>query len=240
MNGESTTNGRQIVDERRPVVLVTAVGGASGARAAAAALTCAASEPDRAALLIDLSEGRPPRPSLIATAGARKLEERLSAHLPEARIASRGQICQLSLSLDPDGIERIAAALPLVRESAGVVHLSPSLVRPVLEEPRIQATAVLLRADLAEAHALTALAVRDLMARRLRVAVLKHPLARLSARAALLGAIPTGVEVPPTWIRTRLLKIEDSKFRRCYPGKDESEGDREQSPQHPPSFHSAR
>ena len=66
------------------VVLVTAVGAASGARAAAAALACAASEPDRAALLIDLDGGRAPRPSLVATSAARALEERLAAHLPDA------------------------------------------------------------------------------------------------------------------------------------------------------------
>ena len=40
------------------VVLVTAVGAATGSRAAAAALACAASESDRAALLIDLDGGR--------------------------------------------------------------------------------------------------------------------------------------------------------------------------------------
>ena len=70
-----------------PVVLVTRVGTAAGSRAAAAALACAASEPDRAALLVDLDEARAPRPSLIATAGARALEERLAAHLPDAAVA---------------------------------------------------------------------------------------------------------------------------------------------------------
>lgn len=177
--------------KRAPVVLVTAVGTASGSRAAAAALACAASEPDRAALLIDLDEGRPPRPSLIATAGARALEERFGAHMPNAQAASRGQICQLSLPPDRDGIDRIAAATPLVRESAAVIHLPPPLVRAVLDEPRIPATATLLRADLAEARALTSLAVHDLIARGLRVVVLKEPLGWLQARAALLGALPS-------------------------------------------------
>jgi hypothetical protein len=65
-----------------PVVLVAPVGAAVGSRPAAAALACAGSELDRAGLLIDLDDGRAPRPSLIATAAARALEERLAAHLP--------------------------------------------------------------------------------------------------------------------------------------------------------------
>ena len=77
------------------VVLVTAVGDASGSKAAAAALACAGSDPDRPGLLIDVG-GRPPRPTLIASAGARELEERLAAHLPQLRAASRGQTCHLA------------------------------------------------------------------------------------------------------------------------------------------------
>lgn len=190
------------------VVLVTTVGAAAGAKPAAAALACVASEPGRAALSIDLGGGRAPRPSLIATAAARKLEERLAAHLPQASVASRGCFCRLTLPADPDGIEQIAAVLSLVRESAGVVHLPAALLRPVLDEPRIGATAALLRADLGEDRALTALAARDLMARGLRVAVLKHPLGGLAARAAGLGALPAGRSGLPGRLTGRLLSKE--------------------------------
>jgi hypothetical protein len=189
VKARSAQSGWQIGGGRGPIVLVTTVGAASGARAAAAALACAASEPDRAALLIDLDGGRPPHATPIATTGARALEERLDDHLADTRIASRGQICQLSLAPEPEAVERIAAATPLVRESAAVIHLPPSLVRPVLEEPSILATGVLLRADLAEARPLTALVVRDLMSQGFRVVVLKHPLGWLAARAALLGIL---------------------------------------------------
>jgi hypothetical protein len=201
-----------------PVVLVTTVAAASGARAAAAALACAAAESDRAALLVDLGGGRPPRPSLIATAGARALEERLGAHLPGARIASRGQICQLTLPPEPEAIERIAAATPLARESAAVIHLPPSLVRPALDEPRIRATAALLRADLAEARALTCLAVRDLIAQRLSVVVQKHPLPWFVDRMALLGVtLPGGAFLPPRAV-DRLLSTHGPRDSRdaCY------------------------
>jgi hypothetical protein len=187
VSGPSPSRGWAAPASSSPVVLVTTVGAASGARAAAAALACSASEPDRAALLIDLDGGRAPRSSLIATAGARSLEERLVAHMPQAAVASRGSLCRLNLPADAEGIEGIAAALPLVRESACILHLPPGLLRPVLEETRVQPTAALLRADLAADRALTALAVRDLMARDLRVAVIKRPLGRLAERAALLG-----------------------------------------------------
>lgn len=208
---------------RGPVVLVTHVGDAVGSRAAAAALACAASEPESAALLIDLENGRPPRPSLVATAGARELEERVAAHLPEAPVASRGQICHLKLPVNPAGIEQVPAALPLARESAAVILLPPTLLQPLLEEPCIQPAAALLRADLTKERALTALAARDLMARDLRLAVLKRPLGWLVARCALFG-VPPGADAVPTRMRERLLNTEDSKFQRCYDGKGEAKG----------------
>jgi len=176
--------------ERSPVVLVTRAGGAEGSRPAAAALACAASEPDRAALLIDLREGKAARSTLVATAGARVLEDRLAAHLPDAAIASRGCFCQLTVPPERKALGTVAAALPLARESAAIVHLPPRMLRPLLAEPLIRPTAAVLRADLDEDRALTALAVRDLRDLGLRVAVLKRPPGRLAGRAALLGALP--------------------------------------------------
>jgi hypothetical protein len=205
-----------------PVVLVTRVGAAKGSRAAAAALACTASEPDRAALLVDLEEGRAPRPTLVATAGARRLEERLAGHLPDAAIASRGRMCHLRLNPDPEGIERVAAVLPLVRESAAVVHLPPTMLRALLGDARVRSTGVLLRADLTENRALTALAVRDLMVEGLQVGVVKRPLGPLSAAAAQLGALPSGHQAFLSRLCERLLRTEDRRFRQCYDRKDES------------------
>ncbi|HET7053534.1 MAG TPA: hypothetical protein VFI09_06430 [Solirubrobacterales bacterium] len=172
------------------VVLATRVGGAAGSRAAAAALACAASEPDRAALLVDLEEGGRRRSTLVATSGARALEERVVAHMPDAAVASRGRFCQLTLASQPTAIESLAAALPLSREAVAVVHLPPDLLRAALAAPSVRPSAVLLRADLADDRALTALAVRDLIDRGLRAAVLKHRLGWMTERAALLGALP--------------------------------------------------
>lgn len=188
------------------VVLVTTVGAASGSKAGAAALACVASEPDRAALLIDLDAGRAPRPSLIATAGARELEERLAVHLPQESVASRGSLCQLTLPAEPGALDGIAAALPIARDTIAVVHLPPRLLQPVLDTPHIQATAALLRADLSKDRPLTALAVRDLTERDMRVAVLKQPLGRLAARLALLGGLPQGGAAIPARGHKRLLE----------------------------------
>lgn len=224
MSGISQPRGWTLGKKSSPVVLVLHIGDAVGSEAAAAALACTASEPERAALLIDLDEGRQPRSSLVATTGARELEERIAAHLPEAAGASRGQICHLKLPPDTAGVEQVPAALPLSRESAAAILLPPWLLQPLLEEPRIRPTAVLLRADLNKDRALTALVARDLMTRGLRVAVLKRPLGWMTARAALVGVLPRAQAFPPR-LRERLLVSDDSKFLRCYDGKDEAEGD---------------
>jgi hypothetical protein len=184
-----------------PVILVGAVGRASGARAAAAALACAGSEPDRPGLLVDAG-GRPPRPTLVASAGARGLEERLAVHLPRLRSASRGQTCHLAVPGDPTAFEALRAALPLVRESVAVVHLSPVLLRDAIEESGIHASGVLLRADLDSDRALTALAAGDLIAGGLTVRVLKRPLAWVPARRALFGVLAAAA---PGGLPARLL-----------------------------------
>jgi hypothetical protein len=207
---------------RPAVVLVTWVGEATGSKAATAALACAGSDLDRPGLLVDLG-GRPPRPTVVASSAARTLEERLSAHLPEARMASRGQTCHLVLPGEVSGIEAVPAALALVRESVGVVHVPPQLLQPVLAESRVRATGVLLRADLDSDRALTALAVRDLLRRRLSVAVLKQPLAWIPARRALFGVLASGASgaLPDRLVKRLLAPVE----HRCYGGRDDPKTD---------------
>jgi hypothetical protein len=175
-----------------PTVLVTAVGAAEGARPAAAALACAGADADRTALLVDVG-GRPPRPTLLASAAARALEERLAAHLPRVRLAARGQTCHVAVGADSEGLEAAAAAVTVARGALAAVHLPPALVRSVLEEgqgPR--PSAALLRADLAADRALLALVVRDLRGLGLKVGVLKSRLAWVAERRALFGALAPG------------------------------------------------
>lgn len=209
------------------VVVVTAVGAARGSRAAAAALACAASEPDQAALLIEVG-ARPPRPTLLASSGARELEERLAAHLPGLRAASRGQTCHLAVPPGEEGREGLRAALPLVRDPAAVIHAPPRHCRELLEASGVEPSGILLRADLREDRALTALAVNDLRAGGALVRVLKHRLAWVPARRALFGVLPP--ESPgglPCRLRESLLESQISAAHACYAGEDDEEIDPE-------------
>lgn len=174
-----------------PVVFAAAVGEAEGARGAAAAFACAGADGDVATLLIDVG-GRAPRPTLIASAAAQKLEERLGAHLPDARVAARGQVCHLAVAADDGGLSAAAAAIDVARDALAVLHLPPPLLQPALGEPTLRPTGVLLRADLANDRALVALAARDLLDRRLAVGVLKHRLGWVAERRAFFGVLSAG------------------------------------------------
>jgi len=190
-----------------PTVLVTAVGGAEGARGAAAALACAAADPDVAPLLIEVG-GRAPRPTLIASAAAQRLEGRLKAQMPEAKVAARGQVCHLAVLAEPEGLEIAAGAATTAREAGVVVHLPSALLQDVLALPAVRASAVLLRADLGRDRALVALAVRDLIEQGVAAAVLKRRLAWIAERRALFGVLPPG---SPGGLPERLVRQLTSK-----------------------------
>lgn len=174
-----------------PIVLAAAVGEAEGARGAAAALACAGAEVDVATLFIDVG-GRAPRPTLIASAVAKTLEERLRAHLPEARVAARGQVCHLAVGADREGLGIASAAAGVARESLVVLHLPPQLLQQAVGESSLRPTGVLLRADLWDDRALVALAARDLLGHGLAIGVLKRRLSWVAERRALFGVLPAG------------------------------------------------
>lgn len=175
-----------------PVVLVAAVGQAEGARGAAAALACAGAEVDAPSLFVDVG-GRQPRPSLLASAAAQKLEGRLGAHLPETKVAARGRVCHLAVPADPVGLGSAAAAATVARDAVAVLHLPPDLLGPVLEGAGgLRASGVLLRADLGEDRALVALAARALLAEGVAIGVLKQRLGWVVERRALFGSLPVG------------------------------------------------
>ncbi|HEX3737811.1 MAG TPA: hypothetical protein VHV53_09740 [Solirubrobacterales bacterium] len=174
---------------RGAVVLVAAIGDAEGSRGAAAALSCAGSGVETAALLVDVG-GRVARPTLIASASAHRLEERLAARLPTLRPAARGEVCHLSVAADENGLAAAGTAVTIARGGPAVVHVTPELLQPLLEvsgAPRPDAA--LLRADLAADRSLVALAVSDLLDRGLRVAVMKHRLGWVAERRAGFGAL---------------------------------------------------
>ncbi|HEX6455220.1 MAG TPA: hypothetical protein VF009_01730 [Solirubrobacterales bacterium] len=198
-----------------PAIIVTRIGEAEGARGAAVALACAGSDLDRAALLIDVG-GSQARPALLASAAAQKLEERLSAHLPDSRAAARGQICHLAVAAEPGGLEAASAAATAARGSTVVVHAPPELLQSLLAEGAgLRPTGVLLRADLSEERPLAALAARDLIARGLAVAVLKHRLGWVAERRALFGALPASSQggLPARLVRRLGVLSRDTEIR---------------------------
>lgn len=207
------------------VLLVTPVGAAAGSKAAAAALACAGSEPDRPGLLIDVG-GRAPRPTLVASTGARELEERLAVHLPQLRAASRGQTCHLAVPEGPEALESVRAALPLVRDSVAVIHLPPAWLQAVLADPGIRPAGAMLRADLDPDRALTALAVRDLVGHGLRTKALKQALGWVPARRALFGVLPRAAPggLPAVAVNS-LLESEISVEHPCYADSDDTKID---------------
>jgi hypothetical protein len=196
-----------------PTVLVTAVGEAEGSRGAAAALACAGADPDLATLLVDVG-GKVPRPTLLASTAAHRLEERLAARRPQAGVAARGQVCHLGVAADAEGLEAASAAVTVARGALAVLHLPPVMLRPVLDE-RLgpEPSGVLLRAELAADRALTALVVRDLMARDLAVGVLKRRLSWVAERRALFGALaPAGAAgLPEAQLRRLTFQVSTGR-----------------------------
>jgi len=187
------------------VVVVVAVGGAEGSRGAAAALSCAGSGVETAALLVDVG-GRVPRPTLIASASAHRLEERLAARLPTLRPAARGEVCHLAVVADEDGLAAAGTAVTVARGGLAVVHVAPEHLQSLLDMPGApRLDAALLRADLATDRALAALVVGDLLARGLRVAVLKQRLGWVAERRAGFGALGSDSGGLPESLVQRLL-----------------------------------
>ncbi len=173
------------------VLVVSAVGKAEGSRGAAAALACARAEADLATLLIDVG-ARTPRPTLVASVAAQKLEERLAAHLPDHCGAARGQVCHLAVPAEREGLEIAAAAVAVARDGLTALHVPPQLLQAALADSSLGPMGVLLRADLQVDRSLVALVVRDLLDRDLAVGVLKRRLNWVAERRALFGVLPTG------------------------------------------------
>jgi hypothetical protein len=180
------------------VVVVSAIGGAEGAPGAAGALACAASTADRAALLIDL-RGRPPRPTVVASAAARALESRLAAHLIGVRVAARGRVCWLAPRSEEGDLDLIAAAAGIARQAPTVLLASARDLQRVVGDGSLS-TAVLLRANADSVVGNPGRIERELDELGLEVAVLGQRLGWVVERRALFGSLaassPDGLPGP--------------------------------------------
>ena len=114
-----------------PVILTTAIGASGGAAALAAAVGVASAggAEGRCALLIDVEPPpRPPRPTVLASASARELEERhreLGGHFGAA--AARGNLCYLPLSAGEDPLRAVAELVE--RSMHGFQHTFQAMER---------------------------------------------------------------------------------------------------------------
>ena len=178
------------------VVLATSLEGAGGAPAVAAAVGVAvAVGSPRAALLVELGppeRGR--RPTMLASAAARELEDSVRAlGEPFKRAAARGNVCHLALPGGEEGLDRVAELLeaePPV--SLALVHVPPGLWPDAVDDQRLRPSGGLMCAEMPANRALVALAVRELHERGLRARVAGRPLGRVASRRALAGVEPGG------------------------------------------------
>jgi Transglycosylase SLT domain/D-alanyl-D-alanine carboxypeptidase len=175
------------------LVLATDLGEARGGLAVAAAVGVGVAieeEPRRASgvLLAELGVERGRGPTMLASAPARELEERLRETGHE-RVAARGRLCWLGLAGTEealtDDLPRAFAAVPAA--SLAIAHLPARLWTLALEQRSLRPRAGLLRADLPTDRALAALAVAELRERRLTVRVAARPLGRVASRRAMAG-----------------------------------------------------
>jgi hypothetical protein len=199
------------------VVVVAAIGDAYGSLGGAAALACAGAGDELASILIDVG-GRLPRPTLLASSAARRLEEGLAVRLPEIRAAARGRCCHLSVGVDNAGLEAAAAAVSESCVDLAVLHLPPVLAgRAPQALEGIRITSVLLRADLRVARPLVAPVVRDLMDQGFRVGVLKQRLGWVAERRALFGALPPDAPdgLPPLLLSRLVGEKRHAGVPRC-------------------------
>jgi len=170
------------------LVLATELPRAGGGRelAAAAATALAAG---RQVVLADLG-GAPKRPTLLASAEARALEDALRARGHGA--AARGRICWLALPGGEAGAEALAGLRELGLADLIVAYVPPSLWAEALDRLDPGPDGALLRAELPAQRALAALAVAELRERGVPAQVAKRGPGLVAARRAAAGIEPGG------------------------------------------------
>lgn len=186
-------------------ILVTAIGGAKGAAAVAARAAVSLAGEGGAAVLIEISDGRP-RPATVVAAGEAKRLEEAIRH-PDVTVTARGRLCFVSI---PDAgqateqAERMIADLP--PGTRWVACVPAPLYREALEGMPVER--VLLRADPSDdagGGALLALAEAEARAATGGAEVVDEAPGRLLARRFLAGS-PPRLRDKPLRGRPRLLQ----------------------------------
>jgi hypothetical protein len=180
------------------LVIATGLPGAGGDVATAAAVAVAATSLDRVrdrggVLLVEMGGERRRGPTMLASHGARRLEEELRGEGLAA--AARGALCWVHAEgEDGDPLAGLRAALRAAHAEAAVAFacLPPHAWRPALEDERLWVAGALLRAELPEQRSLAALGVRELGAAGVRAKVVARGPGPVASRRALAGLDPGG------------------------------------------------
>ncbi len=155
------------------------------------AVSLAAESDDAGALMIELDEGGHRRgPTMLASAPARALEERLRGEGVEA--AARGRLAWVVLGADVPWEESLAEILGIAPEAAAVVHAPVSRWRSLLWTPALRLPIALLRADVPAQRSLAALTAIELRAAGVPLRIATRAPGRIAARRALAGIDPGG------------------------------------------------
>jgi Transglycosylase SLT domain/D-alanyl-D-alanine carboxypeptidase len=166
--------------DRRP-----SLGLAAAVAVEAAALTGAGT------LLVEVGERAQGRgPTLLAAAGARRLEEALRS--TGHRASARGHLCHLALADPGEELGKLAGAISASAAELVVIHLPGQLWVPALEQPRLETVGGCLLVSLPGERSLAALAVEELGRRGLPARVVTRPPSALAGRRALAGVSAGG------------------------------------------------
>jgi hypothetical protein len=169
-----------------PAILVTGTDRGPSQGLAAAVAVEAAALTGAGTLLVAVGEGARRRgPTLLASAGAREVEEALRSG--GRRAAARGHVCHLAFE-DGEPVEELAESVAESRAELAVIHLPGRLWVPALEADGLAVAGGCLLASLPDERSLAALAVEELARRRVPCRVVTRAPGQLATRRALAGA----------------------------------------------------
>jgi hypothetical protein len=167
-----------------PAILATGLDRGSSQGLAAAVAVEAAVATGAGTLLVEVGDrARRRGPTLLATPGAREVEEALRS--AGRRAAARGQICHLAV--ETGDADEVAATLADSRAELAVISLPGRLWVPALEADGLFTAGGCLLVSLPAERSLAALAVDELARRRLPCRVATRAPGHIAARRALAG-----------------------------------------------------
>jgi nitroreductase len=136
-------------------------------------------------LLVEVGAGARRRgPTLLASPGARQVEESLRS--AGRRASARGHVCHLAVE-DGESAEEVASAVAESESELAVIHLPGRLWVPALEAEGLAPAGGVLLVSLPAERSLAALAVDQMAQRRLACRVATRSPGQLAMRRALAG-----------------------------------------------------